>query len=94
MTKPSDIHGVEDGAPPPVFTKGRDLDETRRRFTPWLAERIGAAELEVSDFTYPAGAGVSNETLLFEARWPDGGTTRTQELVLRIHPAPEYQIFL
>jgi hypothetical protein len=26
MTKPSDIHGVEDGAPPPVFTKGRDLD--------------------------------------------------------------------
>jgi hypothetical protein len=28
MTKPSDVHGVEDGAPPPAFTKGRDLDET------------------------------------------------------------------
>jgi len=94
MTKPSDIHGVEDGAPPPVFTKGRDLDETRRRFTPWLADRFGVADLEVSDFAYPSGAGVSNETLLFEARWSDGGSTRTKELVLRIHPAPEYQIFL
>jgi aminoglycoside phosphotransferase (APT) family kinase protein len=94
VTKPSDVHGVEDGAPPPVFSKGRDLDATRRALEPWLAERLGAITVTVGEFAYPAGAGVSNETLLFEARWTDGGTTHTKELVLRVHPAPEYQVFL
>lgn len=75
---------------PPVFSKGRDLDAAAAALRPWLAERLGAGGVEVGDFTYPRGAGVSNETILFEARWVGG----TEELVLRGAPSPDYQMFM
>jgi aminoglycoside phosphotransferase (APT) family kinase protein len=74
----------------PVFSKGRDLDATAAVLRPWLAERFEVRDLTLVDFTYPLGAGVSNETILFEARWDGGGA----ELVLRAAPAPDYQMFL
>jgi aminoglycoside phosphotransferase (APT) family kinase protein len=87
----------------PVFSKGRDLDGAAAALRPWLAERLGASTVEVGAFSYPRGAGISNETILFEVRRPDGhgedgnssdGSGRVDELVLRVAPAPEYQMFL
>ena len=74
----------------PVFSKGRDIEATAAALRPWLAERLGASDLELADFSYPRGAGVSNETIMFEARWPGG----TEQLVLRPEPSPNYQMFL
>ncbi|WP_436790405.1 phosphotransferase family protein [Yinghuangia sp. YIM S10712] len=73
-----------------IFAKGRDLDAAAAALRPWLAERLGVTDIELTDFAYPLGAGVSNETILFEARHSD----RVDELVLRIAPRPEHQMFL
>jgi len=82
----------------PVFSKGRDLDATAAVLAPWLAGHLGVPRVEVGDFTYPRGAGVSNETILFTARWPagpaSGGAERVEDLVLRVAPSPDYQLFL
>ncbi|WP_018501220.1 phosphotransferase family protein [Parafrankia discariae] len=74
----------------PVFAKGRDLDATVEILRPWLAARLGVDDLTVGELTYPIGAGVSNETLLLEAR----SAGRVDDLVLRIGPRPEHQMFL
>ncbi|MFG1921957.1 phosphotransferase family protein [Cryptosporangium sp. NPDC048952] len=73
-----------------VFSKGRDLDATARTLGPWLAARLGADEITLDCFTYPRGAGISNETILFSARTAG----RNERYVLRIAPRPEYQMFL
>lgn len=73
----------------PKFTKGRDLDATAVTLREWLAPHLGAG-VEVGGFDYPSGAGVSNETILFDATV--AGTTH--ELVLRAAPRPEYQLFV
>jgi aminoglycoside phosphotransferase (APT) family kinase protein len=78
----------------PVFSKGRDLDATAAVLGPWLADHLDVPRVEVGAFTYPRGAGVSNETILFEARWSDAGAERVEELVLRVAPSPDYQLFL
>ncbi len=79
----------------PVFSKGRDLDAAATVLRPWLADRLGVADVEVGALVYPRGAGVSNETILFNARWSAGPTGPGRaELVLRGAPAPDYQLFL
>jgi aminoglycoside phosphotransferase (APT) family kinase protein len=78
----------------PVFSKGRDLDAAAAALEPWLADRLGARRVEVGAFSYPRGAGASNETILFEARWSGGGSDHLDELVLRVAPSPDYQMFL
>ncbi|OHV21348.1 hypothetical protein BBK14_26850 [Parafrankia soli] len=42
----------------------------------------------------PVGAGASNETILFEARYSAAGLEQVADLVLRVSPAPEYRMFL
>ncbi|MBA4862826.1 phosphotransferase family protein [Streptomyces sp. PSKA54] len=74
----------------PVFAKGRDLDAAAAALRPWLAARLGVADVDVTGMFYPQGAGVSNETILFEARTGD----HVDELVLRVAPAREHQMFL
>ncbi|MBY8862328.1 phosphotransferase family protein [Nocardia sp. CA2R105] len=74
----------------PVFSKGRDLAATATALRPWLAARLDVGTVAIDDFTYPQGAGVSNETILFRARY--GNTV--EELVVRIAPAPEHQMFM
>jgi aminoglycoside phosphotransferase (APT) family kinase protein len=76
----------------PVFTKGRDLAATADALGTWLAAHFGDDSIEVDGLEYPSGAGLSNETILFEARSRATGTIH--ELVLRPEPAPEYQLFL
>ncbi len=73
-----------------IFEKGRDLDAAAAALRPWLAARLGVADVELANLAYPLGAGVSNETILFEARHSD----RVDEFVLRIAPRREHQMFL
>ncbi|WP_216893488.1 phosphotransferase family protein [Nocardia alni] len=73
----------------PTFSKGRDLDAAVTALRPWLAERLGAAAVDLDQPTYPRGAGFSNETLLTTAR----AGHITEELAIRIAPSPERQVF-
>jgi aminoglycoside phosphotransferase (APT) family kinase protein len=43
--------------------------------------------------TYPVGSGLSNETILFQARIHADGQVRTVDLVLRVHPG-DFQVYL
>jgi len=45
-----------------------------------------ARDLQVVNLSYPFGAGLSHETILFDARWQQDGTPRVQGLVVRIKP--------
>jgi aminoglycoside phosphotransferase (APT) family kinase protein len=48
----------------------------------------------VSNLAYPAGAGYSNETILFRAHIADADTVSVEDLVLRVSPGPRNQLFL
>ncbi|WP_245568170.1 phosphotransferase family protein [Nocardia jiangxiensis] len=75
--------------PGPVFSKGRDLDAAVTALQPWLADRMGVASVVLDRPTYPRGAGFSNETMLVTAHVAG----HIEELVVRIAPAPENQVF-
>jgi aminoglycoside phosphotransferase (APT) family kinase protein len=93
-TRNSDSDGQYDDASAPVFSKGRDLEQTRDVLATWLAGRLqGATEIQVDQLTYPVGSGLSNETILFQARYRANGHVRVEQLVLRIHPGAS-QVYL
>ncbi|WP_280399787.1 phosphotransferase family protein [Nocardia carnea] len=73
----------------PLFSKGRDLDALVAALRPWLADRLGVASVDVDPPDYPRGAGFSNETILVTVR----AGQRVDDLVVRIAPAPEHQVF-
>jgi aminoglycoside phosphotransferase (APT) family kinase protein len=77
-----------------VFAKGRDLATSADAMRTWLGTRLPGDVVEVRNLRYPVGAGVSNETILFEAVVDEGGSTTERPLVLRVSPAPDYQLFL
>jgi aminoglycoside phosphotransferase (APT) family kinase protein len=61
----------------------------------WLRRRLGdVSDLRTHGFTYPRGAGLSHETILFDAEWTDAGASRRQGMVLRIKPVDHtvYQV--
>ncbi|MET0360831.1 MAG: phosphotransferase family protein [Sphingobium sp.] len=65
----------------------RDLDELKGAMTDWLGARMPeVTDIRLDNFTYPRGAGMSHETILFDAHWTEGGTAREQGLVVRIKP--------
>lgn len=70
------------------------LDHTavRERLAPWLAERLGATGVELTDLGGPAFSGYSNETLLVEASWDEGGERHTRGLCVRLEPT-EHRVF-
>ncbi len=55
-----------------------------------LCRGFGAVEIE--QVRIPAGTGFSNETILFDATWTDGGDAARHELVARVVPS-SYQVF-
>ncbi len=65
-----------------VAPETRDLDELASALSDWLAGKLGAKGVVLSDMAYPRGAGQSHETILFSARWQGGGL----EGVVRIKP--------
>ena len=56
-------------------------------------ELAHGAPVEIADLRTPVGAGASNETFLFEARWRDARGAQTRGLVLRICPQ-DFQLFM
>jgi aminoglycoside phosphotransferase (APT) family kinase protein/putative sterol carrier protein len=76
-----------------VLARHRDLDALHARLGAWLRTKMPEAEqLTVSPLRKPS-AGISNETLLFDATWRGGG----DRLVARLLPSgapvfPEYDL--
>jgi aminoglycoside phosphotransferase (APT) family kinase protein len=80
-----------------VVPRPRDLDALHTRLAHWLEAKLpGAKRLALSPLRKP-GAGISNETLLFDAAWSEDGAPRTERLVVRLTPSgapvfPEYDL--
>ena len=77
----------------PIPTQ-RNPEATREALRRWLSGKLPAAEdLEISELSAPAATGFSNETILFDAKWAEGGRKCEQEFVLRVKPSG-YTVFL
>lgn len=71
----------------------RDLDTLAGELTGWLRAKMPQAEkLRIDNLGYPLGAGLSHETILFDAEWIEGGALRRRGLVVRIKPS-QAQVF-
>lgn len=71
-----------------VAPEVRDLVVLAETLRGWLNSRLpGASELHLHNFAYPLGAGMSHETILFDAHWQENGTARSQGMVVRIKPS-------
>ncbi len=65
----------------------RDLAELGATLAEWLETRLAdARDIRVTNLSYPLGAGMSHETILFDAAWREGGADRAQGMVVRIKP--------
>jgi hypothetical protein len=65
----------------------RALDELAVTLAAWLGTRlVNASDITVTNLSYPLGAGMSHETILFDAAWREGGVEKTQGMVVRIKP--------
>ncbi|MCJ2178824.1 phosphotransferase family protein [Novosphingobium album (ex Hu et al. 2023)] len=70
-----------------VSPETRDLEELAARLADWLSGRLPQASgIAVTNLAYPRGAGQSHETVLFDARWDEGGRSYEQGCVVRIKP--------
>lgn len=65
----------------------RALDKLAVTLVDWLGTHLdGASDIRVTNLSYPLGAGMSHETILFDAAWREGGTEKSQGMVVRIKP--------
>ena len=65
----------------------RDLDELAGTLSTWLARQLPqASAIRIDNLDYPRGAGMSHETILFDAHWQEHATARSQGMVVRIKP--------
>jgi aminoglycoside phosphotransferase (APT) family kinase protein len=72
----------------------RDLEAARGILARWLAKQNpGARDVSVGPITGPAFTGFSNETMLFDASWTEGGEPVAQQLVARVKPT-QHTVFL
>jgi aminoglycoside phosphotransferase (APT) family kinase protein len=78
----------------------RDLEADRSKLAAWLARQLPAgAEPRLSELTTPTASGFSNDTLLCDLAWREGGGARSESLVVRVQPMgfqvfPEYDLGL
>lgn len=90
---PCDANGPPARVPAVSASSQRDPAEAHERLTAWLGARPGASGAEVSALEMPASTGFSHETLLFDARWTEGGVDRSARLVARVEPT-QHTVFL
>ncbi|MFC4595824.1 phosphotransferase family protein [Sphingobium tyrosinilyticum] len=65
----------------------RDLDELGAALTAWLGKQMPQArDVAIQNLDYPRGAGMSHETILFDASWIEDGVPRSRGMVVRIKP--------
>lgn len=66
----------------------RDLQDLSTRLTLWLSQKMPDAQnISLSNLSYPMGAGMSHETILFDAAWQSSGETHQRGMVVRIKPS-------
>ena len=71
-----------------VAPQNRDLGKLSKRLAGWLQARMAeAAEVRVVNLSYPLGAGMSHETILFDAEWHESDQRHSRGLVVRIKPS-------
>lgn len=73
----------------------RDWSEATETFRAWLSAKMPQAkDLKLANFTYPRGAGMSHETVLFDIEWREDGKDHTRGLVARLKPTDQtvYQL--
>ncbi len=68
----------------------RDPEVTRSALAGWLGKAPARRPDPLVDT--PQTSGFSNETLMFDAEWTDGGETRREQFVARVAPS-SYQVF-
>lgn len=65
----------------------RDLDELATTLSSWLGAQLAKTrDIKVTNLNYPLGAGMSHETILFDAVWEEAGALKSQGMVVRIKP--------
>jgi aminoglycoside phosphotransferase (APT) family kinase protein len=70
-----------------VAPEVRDLDQLSRNLVSWLSAKMPEAKsVSVNNLAYPLGAGMSHETILFDAFWTDDGRDVRRGMVVRIKP--------
>jgi aminoglycoside phosphotransferase (APT) family kinase protein len=71
----------------------RDLEADRKKLAAWLAKKLPAGAVpELSELTSPSASGFSNDTILCDLAWREGGRERRESLVVRVQPTG-YQVF-
>jgi len=82
-------------SPPIIAPAQRSLEELAATLSAWLPTRmLGAQDVRISDVQYPRGAGMSHETILFQAQWREDGMERERGLVVRIKPGANKQVYV
>ena len=70
-----------------VAPNTRDLDELAATLSAWLARQTPeVSDIRIDNLDYPRGAGMSHETVLFDAHWRELGKDRAMGMVVRIKP--------
>ncbi len=70
-----------------VAPNQRDFTTLERALFDWLQSKMPqAVDLRTDSFAYPHGAGLSHETILFDAHWAEDGVQHTRGMVIRIKP--------
>ena len=65
----------------------RDFDADGKKLLAWLRGKLpDATDLEMTPLEQPGSSGFSNETLLFELSYREGGEVRHRKLVARVQP--------
>jgi aminoglycoside phosphotransferase (APT) family kinase protein len=86
--------GVEWVDPDSLTISTRGTDELRTLLERWLVGRVGDAAATITALDRPSANGMSSESVLFDARWNEGGTAHEGEFVARLSPAADaYPIF-
>lgn len=76
-----------------VAPRVRDLGQLAAQLSGWLAGKVGASgTVRIDNLSYPSGAGMSHETILFDAAWSRDGQFAKHGLVARIKPTAN-QVF-
>src|SRR2546423_6778866 len=73
----------------------RDPAQTRAALTDWLQQKLGSADVELTELPGPQFSGFSNETLLFDVRHGDrvfGIAVRLEPSVHRVFPETAFEL--
>jgi aminoglycoside phosphotransferase (APT) family kinase protein len=74
-------------APTEMRRSSREPEQLRTALEHWLAQHHPGAE--ITDLQTTGATGMSSDTMLFDASWPEDGRVHTERLVARLAPDAE-----